>query len=377
MEHFTCGRGSIFVRIDRAAAWVLLLVVAALGAGSLGADTGASEQAEQARSLQEQITALQEAEKQRQESARRAAERLKLSGHIQAEGIRDTGEGANLTEQRVRRARLKLDARPVPTASLTLQVDLAREVELRDAYVDLQAGSRASVRAGQFKVPFSHHILVSSTVRVAPERALVSTRLFPGERDRGILGTLALHRSPRIPAALQLGVFEGAGPDTRDNNNDKDLLATLHLGGSRFATRISYYRGTFTNPAVPPAPARRVDKDRFGVDAQFVTPSWVLEGLWACGKGDAVGNTVTATDVEGWYAQATFKPARLALFPYLRYQSYDPDRDASGTTIRGLLLGAAYDASSAVRYTLAWERLGDSARPGNRDIITARAQVKY
>lgn len=306
-----------------------------------------------------------------------AAVPIQLSGYLQAQLVRDVGEGANAFDAEIRRARLKATARPRPRLGVVLEIDVSRDVEARDVYVQLGVGRPTHWMAGQFRPPFAYQFVESTTARVTPEVALVNDRLFAGERDRGALLTHALGRGPAGTFGVQVGAFQGAGPNTRDNNNDKDVLASFYLAGAPFSARVSYYKGWFTNPAgVFPGAGQKVDKDRFGADAQLSLRRWEFQGQWSRGEGDFVGGVMRATPVEGWYVQAIYKPAGLALFPYLRGQGYDPDRDTPGDTITGLQLGAAYDANPTLRYTLAWERRNDRARPGERDMVTARVQAR-
>lgn len=302
---------------------------------------------------------------------------IKFSGYLQGEYRRITGEGANVTESDARRARFKVDVNVSPNALLVLQLDLARIVELRDAYADLSSG-RLKARVGQFKVPLSSQILESSSTRLSPERALINTRSVPGERDRGVLFDLRIAKSSRSPV-LQFGVFNGRGLNQTENNTDKDFIAALHMSVKPVSARVAYLNGKYRNPSPPAGPGTTVTKSRLNVDLQFDQAPLGFQAQYAVGEGDfpTAGGTVSATHVQGGYAQASFRNKGSRLTVFVGYQLYDPDTDANDNTIGGPHAGLVFDGNKSVRYTMMLERLDNDAIADERDLITLRAQVKF
>jgi hypothetical protein len=301
---------------------------------------------------------------------------IKYSGYLQGEMRRNSGEGANVTESDVRRARFKVDAHVSPHASLVLQLDAAREIQLRDAYADLGMG-RLKLRLGQFKVPFSAQVLESSTTRLAPERVLINTRSVPGERERGALLELRLGKD--ASPILQLGAFNGRGANQTENNTDKDYLAAFHFSAKPVSARLAYLNGKYKNPAPPAGSGRTLAKSRLSADVQFDLAPIGVQAQYALGEGDfpAAAGAVSATDVQGGFAQFWFRKNGSPLTLFAGYQKYDPDIDARKNTIHGPHVGIVYDGNKMVRYTLAGERLDDRRTSGKRNILTLRAQVKY
>jgi len=296
---------------------------------------------------------------------------VKLSGYLQGEYRRISGEGTNVTESDARRARFKVDAHVSPNASLVLQIDVARNVELRDAYADLSLG-RLKARIGQFKVPLSFQILESSSARLSPERALLNTRAVPGERDRGVLFDLKLGSGSPSPV-LQFGVFNGRGINQAENNTDKDFIAALHFSAKPVSGRVAYLNGKYKNTSTT------VTKSRLSVDLQLDQAPFGIQAQYAAGEGDfpTAGGTVSATDIQGGYLQANFRRKGSRLTVFAGYQLYDPDTDADDNTISGPHAGMVFDTNKAVRYTLMLERLDNDAIADERDFITLRAQVKF
>jgi hypothetical protein len=63
-------------------------------------------------------------------------------------------------------------------------VEGSPEKLINDAFLEYYATDHATVRAGQFIVPFGFDVQQSRWLREAPERPIFSGYFFPGERDR-------------------------------------------------------------------------------------------------------------------------------------------------------------------------------------------------
>lgn len=207
-------------------------------------------------------------------------EKIKLSGYIQSQFTSDQA-GNPETDFRVRRARLKIDGQISELAALTLQVDSAREVELKDAYLDI--GQKADLwrfRMGQGKVPLMYEVLESSSVRLEPERTALAAALFPGERDIGAWVHFKNVLGDQVPGTtLDLGAMSGNGPSKADNNDSKDLVARLRFVlGRRPVDKdteanscyLGYLTGKFTD-----SKGAITDKHRLGGGISYASgPLW-------------------------------------------------------------------------------------------------------
>ncbi|MBI3946704.1 MAG: hypothetical protein HY321_12345 [Armatimonadetes bacterium] len=311
------------------------------GAGTAPSGTVPSGAQEQIDDLREIVTEPEGAI-QTTVSDVKTLKKIKFSGYVQAryenhEGGAGPGSGTrnNFT---VRRARLKAAASPVAHAGVTLQADFSgTSPSLKDAFVDwfplaAEADQSWVLSAGQMKWPFGYQVVQSSSVRETPERALVIQRLFPGERDRGVMVTSPAAR----PIWLQAGVFNGAGSNANDDNNSKDVvgrarwspLASLDLGASFYVgRRLAVAPAAAVDPTPvfndangngvmdageqvgivagkPAVAAREENKTRYGSDIQW----WPFTGLslkaeYVTGKEFVGGRNVTA---KGWYALGTY-----------------------------------------------------------------------
>ena len=220
------------------------------------------------------------------------------------------------------------------------------EVTLKDAYIDwfpmaAEVGQSFVLTAGQTKWPFGYQVVQSSSVRETPERAQVIRRLFPGERDRGVVVTTPTDKA----LWAQVGLFNGTGTEKRtgdiipnDNNNTKDWvgrvrwspMSNLDLGASAYlgttVGRINAAGGSAGSgfvdengngvrdegepaiiiPGSAAVSAIEANKTRFGGDLQF----WPMDGLAIKGEYVAGKQFVSAAEpeknVQGWYALATY-----------------------------------------------------------------------
>ncbi len=130
----------------------------------------------------------------------------------------------------IQRARLGVDAQPFDWARLKLDVALAPDPALRDAYLELTAHPYVSVRMGQFRVPGLLPYAFDEGALAFVDRPLYLPNVGTGDRtflsslsarDLGVMvaGRIGdLSPSSMMPVfEYQLGVFNGEGPNLSAN----------------------------------------------------------------------------------------------------------------------------------------------------------------
>jgi hypothetical protein len=376
-----------------------LVAFSNLAAAQSGSTSVEALQAEIAR-LKEQLAKLeaQLAELQKQQKAAEKVtqrfEPITLHGYIQMRYERDSSRPTdenNLTTGRakenfrLRRVRLDVRGTPLKGVLYRLQVDAAEtDVALRDAYLELRAGD-GFFTFGHFKVPLLEEVLESSAVRWTPERARVSTALFPGERDRGIAYTLRKQGLPEITLGLFSGTRSSQTQDSLTSRKswlirivqplDKEgKLGRIWVGRMDGVGRGNF--GTQQNPNI-----RNYDRERT-VIGLLLTPisGLTLRAEWVDGKGvDAIGNNPPRdSKVRGWYALLGYKLPDQPITIYAKHDQFDPDRNVAGNTFRRNALGIQYDLNKMTRLNLTWERDNDPARAVRRATFwTFQTQVRY
>lgn len=374
--------------------WMSALALGALvafgnfGAAQSGAGSVEALQAEIAR-LKEQLAKLetQLAELQKQQKATEKVtqrfEPITVRGYIQMRYERDNSRptdennlatGRAKENFRLRRVRFDVRGTPVKGILYRLQVDAAEtDVTLRDAYLEISSGE-GFFTFGHFKVPLLEEVLESSAVRWTPERARVSTALFPGERDRGIAYTWRKQGLPEIT----LGLFSGTRTtQTQDSLTtrkswlvrlvqplDKEgKLGQVWVGRMDGIGRRDFGGGQILN----------FDRERTAVGL-LLTPlsGLTIRGEWVDGK-DAGTATKPTVKVRGWYALLGYKLPNQPITLYAKHDQYDPNRDVAGNTFKRNALGIQYDLNRMTRLNLTWEKQDNP----DATIWTFQTQVRY
>lgn len=190
-----------------------------------------------------------------------------------------------------------------PAGSVSMLQDFFITVTSR--YVD--------VSAGQFKIPVSWEGYNSSSKLLFPERALVS-REFGDKRDVG----LRLSKTFKS-FGYSAGVFNGAGQNSLDTNNDKDLALRLEgypvpglvLGGVVYTT----------------VGARQSNvKDRYEADVRLERGPLLLQAEYI--RAHDIGKAAPGTDAQGFYSAVAWTFFDK-LQPCLRVGYLDPNVDVN------------------------------------------------
>ncbi|MCS7264743.1 MAG: porin [Armatimonadetes bacterium] len=377
--------------------WSVVMVLGALVAfGSFAAaESGAASvealQAEIAR-LKEQLSKLEKqlSEMQKQQKATEKVtqrfEPITIGGYIQMRYERDDSRPTNENNLatgrakenfRLRRVRLDVRGTPIRGVLYRLQADVAgTNAELRDAFLELRAGDGVFT-FGHFKVPLLEEVIESSAVRWTPERARVSTVLFPGERDRGIAYTWRKQGAPEIT----LGLFSGTRTtQTQDSlTSRKSWLVRIvqpldkqgKLGKFWVGRMDGIGRRNFGTDAAPNI--LNFDRERTVVGLTLTPISGLtIRGEWVDGKdfGTAANPTFR---VRGWYALVGYKLPNQPFTLYAKYDEYDPNRDVAGNTFKRNALGIQYDLNRSTRMNLTWENQDNP----DATIWTFQTQVRF
>lgn len=311
--------------------------------------------------------------------------KMKLSGYIQAQYVADersndrlqTGSRPtqNFDEFSVRRARVKFTYQFAPTSRFVLQPDVTSSgVSLKDGYVEFTepwTTWKHTLTAGQFNWPFGFEIMYSSSSREMPERSRVVRTLFPGERDRGVmLSGRGLNERFTYNLALVNGTGTGSNASW-DLNQRKDLVGRAAYSFGKVDLGASIYRGRDLVAVTGNAAGADFDKERTGLEVQWITP---LPGLGV--RGEYIKGKERGADVDGWYAYAIQNVGTRHQF-VVRLDQYDPNTDVDDNATR--TLGGAYifhwDANSKVMF--AYEKPSLQVGDPKDNVLTVRYQYSF
>jgi hypothetical protein len=243
----------------------------------------------------------------------------------------------------VRRARAGLSGALGKRVTWTLVADLASlpdEAILRDAAVTVRLTPAASIRVGQYTIPFSLERITSTTVLAVIDRSVIGTSLSPS-RDVGV--TVFSPQPIRGWLTYAASVIHGAGANRADNNDGKDVVG-------RVAVRVPRVEGLSIGVNGESGEQPLGDRRRHGADISYVRGPFQL-------AVEAVSQTIGGAmrhETSGYYLFGVWhRPAAQSRRWFAGYELaarwLDVDDDARALTSRGLQLGGNYYVTPQVR----------------------------
>ena len=290
----------------------------------------------------------------------RAQEGPKISGFVQGLYQANFDQDFNLKDNtlRMRRVRMSVEGKLTKELSYKIQGDFSRSPMLVDAFVKYKPCTEFAIQVGQFKTPFT---LESPINPVNLEifdygesvQKLVGYSDVCGVgglgRDLGIMASGDLFRPEGKDFSIvtyYLGVFNGNGPTTTDNNNRKDFVGRLEIHPMLKALTLSgsYYNGKYKKDDI-----NQGARERWSAGAQYNDGDLVVRAEYLSGTTghqveayddagpilDENGDQVYYEDLllsQGYYAVAGYnfrfgKENSQKLMPVLRYEHFTLDND--------------------------------------------------
>ena len=204
---------------------------------------------------------------------------------------------------------------------------------LQDFFLTFQS-EYADVSIGQFKIPVSWEGYNSSAKIILPERAFVST-VLGDKRDVGI-------RIEKTFAKLgySAGLFNGAGQDNFDNNNQKDVALRLEAYPVKGMTIAAM---TYDSVGYR---SRAGTKDRWEADFRYETGPFLIQAEYiraldvTRSGATACANAAGKCTSHGAYGALAYKIKDVGagnwkgdFQPVLRIGFFDPDVDNEVTAM--------------------------------------------
>lgn len=311
----------------------------------------------------------------------------------------DAGTAASVAEQEfiVRRARLYFSGKvnELVSGTIGLQADDngstgARDGALKDAWIDLKFDPMALVRAGMYKYEFDLEGRESSFVRPFLDRAIVtnavSGRLTGAGGDFRDKGVSLIGNGGTF--GYGLGLWQGMGPDARDNNDKFAYTANVWSKLAGVKVNLGYMNSDNT-PAVG-TPTNEYTASVIG--AEYDQGPLMLRAEYF----DAERQTATTVNLKGYYVMGVYTVApNVDLMA--RFQQFEDEQwGTSNNQITSTDLGVKYyferkgrggsnialnymlrDADSGVTQKIFDERGANVTGNNIDDVIMARLQVQF
>ena len=315
----------------------------------------------------------------------------KISGFVQGmyqANLTDEGELSSNT-LRMRRVRLSVDGKLSKTVSYKLQGDFVRSPMLVDAYLKYKPCNEFAIQIGQFKTPFTIESPINPVNLEIFDYGEIIQKLGGYSdvcgvgglgRDIGIMATGDLFPVKDKDFSVvnyAVGVFNGNGPVTTDNNNRKDIVGRLevHPGLKAITLSGSYYYGLYRNTTVEDQIAANGVatgktafpngvRNRWAAGAQYNDGKLVLRGEYisgqtACKIGglDEHANGLIIDEIlnsKGYYAQAGyyFQAGEQKIMPVLRYEHFTADQAIGNGGTNWYTAGINYWPLKSVNFKL-------------------------
>ena len=262
-------------------------------------------------------------------------------------------------------------------------VEGSPEKLVNDAFLEYYLTDHATVRAGQFIVPFGFAVQQSSWLRESPERPIFSGYFFPGERDRGI--TLSGDFGFLSAAGFKsLQYFVGAFNGNRffnDNNRQVNYMARIRkiFDKDKLAVGASVLLGKqLLPPGVPGSDNQRL----FGLDFQFASGRFGLRGEAMTGNRPSTPATIEPVFFPAFRPGAHSSAAELLACyrvrnthnVYARYNQFNGD-PVTGQNIRAFNFG--YFRPIGQRSRLSFDYQFKNHPSFEDDAVNGRFQITF
>lgn len=305
-----------------------------------------------------------------------AGKPIKISGYTQMRYRQDKSINDAFD---IRRVRLDFKGEVTERFEYRFQGDFAgSQVKLLDAAIGYKFNPYAKLTVGQFKIPFSQENLVSSPKLETINRSQVVEALVArgsdvignqNGRDIGaqVSGSVWQKQDTYL-LDYAFGIFNGAGINTSDTNEQKDFVGRLvfrPLNG--WTVGGSYYAGRAT---LSSAPARKDDRDRIGAEFAYVKEPISLKGEYIKGNDRNVKK-------DGWYLQAGYFFIPKKFQGVFKFDYYDPNTEIDQNTTNVYTLGGNLYFNKWAFLQLNYELKDERAKEIDNNVLTGQLTLQF
>jgi len=315
---------------------------------------------------------------------------IKFSGFVQGMYQANLSEDGELVSNTLRMRRVRLSASGNLGSKVTykIQGDFSRSPMLVDAFIKYQPCREFGIQVGQFKTPFTIESPINPVNLEIFDYGEIIQKLSGYSdvcgvgglgRDIGIMATGSLFPVKGEEGykyslvEYSIGVFNGNGPTTTDNNNRKDIVGRMdiHPGLENLTLSGSYYYGLYkgsSDPAVLEEGKTNFGhgvRNRWTAGAQYNDGKLVLRGEYIAGEtyyqlgyfNGEIGELSIQDcflNSNGYYAQAGyyFQAGEQKIMPVLRYEHFTADQAIGNGGTNWYTAGINYWPLKSVNFKL-------------------------
>jgi Phosphate-selective porin O and P. len=256
---------------------------------------------------------------------------LKLSGYVMGRGIYSDNKN-NYGGFDIRFCRLIGAGNITKDFSYRVQIELAGNPRLLDAWLMWKKYDFFSIKAGQMKRPFSLESPISPTLIGVSEYSIITTKLagftdrvgehMGGNRDGGvILAGDFVKVNKRNLFRYEVGIFNGTGINKKDDNNFKDLIGSLYfIPLKEFRIGGGGWLGKFGPKG------NEVDRKRWNIGTKYDSNKLFVLSEYTSSKGGIVGKENAPLKSDGWYVLAG-TPVLDNVKLFVKYEGYRDNKE--------------------------------------------------
>lgn len=240
----------------------------------------------------------------------------------------------------IRRARLDVKGSASKYVEYRLQLEFTSP-KIVDAFIKLKPSPYFNVQIGQFKVPFSLENPIAPLALEAIDNAQVISKLS-GFSD--VSGVSAMGRDIGLSiyggfgkqdgynlVDYNIGVFNGNGVNTKDNNTNKDIAGRLEIHPIKAITLAgSFYNGRMNGASSDDI----VAKNRYAISLRYDDTKFLFRAEYLRGKTNKLQS-------EGYYGIVGYH-INSKVCPVLRYDYYRNDINVENNRSTYYMAGIDY-----------------------------------
>jgi len=247
----------------------------------------------------------------------------------------------------VRRARLDFRGEIGTKFDYRAQIEFASNVKLLDGFVKWKPLGNFYVQGGQYKLPFSIENQYSPFNMETIDYSLAVNYLSSLEdisgikssgRDVGLMvGGNFFQKNGYSIIEYSLGLFNGNGINTSDNNSTKDFSGLVYINPVKYLSlSVSHYNG---NSGIA---GNSIERVRTGYGLRYDDKKIVVRSEYIHGKTGHLKS-------KGVYVLAGYTFIHK-LQPILKYDYFKRDKHSAATKVNAALVGINYFINRSLKF---------------------------
>lgn len=277
----------------------------------------------------------------------------------------------------IRRARLDIRGDATRWFDYRLQVDFASSPKILDAFIRAKIKPYFNIQVGEFKAPFSLESPYSPITLECIDNSQVITRLVGYEDVSGIrangrdIGFMfyggVFQKEGYSILEYNIGVFNGAGINIRDNNKSKDVVARIDVHPVKPVTLSAsgYIGETYMNDTM-----KHETRNRAGFGVRYDDSKWLF-------RSEYIYGLTSKTESMGGYAVIAYTFIKK-LQPLFRFDCFHRDITQIATQQINYTVGLNYwiiKRNVGLQANCTWQTFHDSKN--NSILVTAMATFGF